>query len=81
MTRKQVNTRQVRAHKRPSCACPRFFLVFSLPDLRELSMLRGMTGYQLTPEDMDFLQTMLEEKMVTKLKVAAAAAVASLLPK
>lgn len=44
-------------------------------------MLRGMTGYQLTPEDVDFLQTMLEEKMVTKLKVAAAAAVASLLPK
>lgn len=48
-------------------------LLFSLPDLRDHSMLRGMTGYQLTPEDMEFLKTMLEEKMVAKLKVAAVA--------
>lgn len=48
-------------------------LLFSLPDLRDHSMLRGMTGYQLTPEDMEFLKMMLEEKMVAKLKVAAVA--------
>lgn len=29
-----------------------------------------MKGYQLTPEDMEFLKTMLEEKMVANLKVA-----------
>lgn len=45
-------------------------------------MLRGMKGYQLTPEDIEFLKTMLEEKMVANLKVAAVAVfVISLVPR
>lgn len=44
-----------------------------MPDLREHPMLRGMKGYQLTPEDLEFLKTMLEEKIVSDLKVAAVA--------
>lgn len=45
-------------------------------------MLRGMKGYQLTPDDMEFLRMMLEEKMVANLKVAAVAGfVVSLVPK
>lgn len=32
-------------------------------------MLRGMKGYQLTPGDLEFIQKMQEEKLITKLKV------------
>lgn len=33
------------------------------------AMLKGMTGYQLTPSDLEFIEKMQEEKIIKKLQV------------
>lgn len=50
------------------CAVPKVVVLFR-SELADHAMLKGMTGYQLTPCDLEFIEKMQEERIIKKLQV------------